>query len=122
VPEFWTDRNPARGRSCRSDRPVAEVAAARPLVTAPRPLADRYDKREYQIQMRDGVKLFTAVYTPKDTSQRYPFMMLRTPYSIAPYGEDKVPDVLGRARCTRTPATSSFTRMCAAAACRKARS
>ncbi|MEW6251468.1 MAG: CocE/NonD family hydrolase [Planctomycetota bacterium] len=45
--------------------------------------------------MRDGVQLFTAVYEPKDTSERYPFLMLRTPYSVAPYGEDKYPDSLG---------------------------
>jgi len=43
--------------------------------------------------MRDGVHLFTAVYTPKDTTKTYPILFMRTPYSIAPYGEDhnKVP-------------------------------
>jgi putative CocE/NonD family hydrolase len=45
-----------------------------------------YDKREVMIPMRDGVKLFTSIYTPKDTKQTYPFLMSRTPYSAAPYG------------------------------------
>src|SRR5215468_7571324 len=48
----------------------------------------RYTKYEYQIPMRDGVRLFTIVYTPKDTSQPYPFLLTRTPYSVAPYGVD----------------------------------
>jgi putative CocE/NonD family hydrolase len=49
---------------------------------------DRYTKMEYQIPMRDGVKLFTVVYAPKDTSQKYPIMMMRTPYGSGPYGAD----------------------------------
>lgn len=48
---------------------------------------ENYDKAEYQVEMRDGVKLFTIVYTPKDQSKAYPFLMQRTPYSIRPYGE-----------------------------------
>lgn len=39
-----------------------------------------YTKYEYQIPMRDGVRLFTVVYVPKDTSKAYPFLMVRTPY------------------------------------------
>ncbi len=46
-----------------------------------------YNKSAYQVEMRDGVKLFTIVYTPKDQSESYPFLMQRTPYSIRPYGE-----------------------------------
>jgi uncharacterized protein len=46
------------------------------------------------IPMRDGVKLFTAVYVPKDDSQTYPIMLMRTPYSCQPYGVDKYPDSL----------------------------
>jgi len=48
---------------------------------------ENYIKSEYQIEMRDGVKLFTIVYTPKDQSENYPILMQRTPYSIGPYGE-----------------------------------
>lgn len=51
----------------------------------------RYDKFEYQIPMRDGVKLFTAVYVPKDKSQTYPMLMQRTCYSVAPYGTERFP-------------------------------
>lgn len=55
----------------------------------------RYTKREYQIPMRDGVRLFTSVYSPKDTSKAYPFLLFRTPYSVRPYGEDQFPTKLG---------------------------
>jgi putative CocE/NonD family hydrolase len=56
---------------------------------------DHYNKFEYQIAMRDGVKLFTSVYVPKDTSQKYPMIMQRTPYSVAPYGPDNYRSQLG---------------------------
>lgn len=49
-----------------------------------------YTKKEYRIVMRDGVKLFTSVYAPKSTNEKHPFLMVRTPYSCAPYGEDKI--------------------------------
>ena len=55
----------------------------------------RYTKYEYLIPMRDGVKLFAAVYVPKDTSQRYPFLLTRTPYSVGPYGSDNYRGALG---------------------------
>jgi putative CocE/NonD family hydrolase len=45
-----------------------------------------YTKYEYRIPMRDGVKLFTSVYVPKDTSKTYPILLMRTPYSVGPYG------------------------------------
>src|SRR5579871_3359902 len=54
-----------------------------------------YTKYEYEIPMRDGVKLFTSVYVPKDTSQQYPIMMQRTPYSVGPYGVDRYRGTLG---------------------------
>jgi len=54
-----------------------------------------YIKQEHQIPMRDGVKLFTSVFIPRDTSQKAPFLIKRTPYSVAPYGEDKYPVALG---------------------------
>lgn len=47
-----------------------------------------YQKREVLITMRDGVKLFTSIYEPRDKSQRRPIIMTRTPYSSQPYGED----------------------------------
>src|SRR6201986_1294827 len=54
-----------------------------------------YQKYEYQIPMRDGKKLFTAVDVPKDQSKKYPIMMDRTPYSVGPYGAHKYPYSLG---------------------------
>jgi putative CocE/NonD family hydrolase len=58
---------------------------------------ENYSKYEYKIAMRDGVKLFTAVYVPKDVMEgkTYPILMERTPYTIAPYGEDQFPNTLG---------------------------
>ena len=50
---------------------------------------DNYTKVEQYIPMRDGVKLFTSIYIPKDQSSKHPFLMGRTPYSSAPYGTDK---------------------------------
>jgi len=54
-----------------------------------------YTKYEYRIPMRDGVKLFTSVYVPKDDSKQYPMLMMRTPYSVGPYGIDQYKDHLG---------------------------
>jgi putative CocE/NonD family hydrolase len=54
-----------------------------------------YTKYEYRIPMRDGKKLFTAVYVPKDAAQPYPVLMDRTPYNVAPYGEDQYKKHLG---------------------------
>jgi putative CocE/NonD family hydrolase len=55
----------------------------------------RYTKYEYRIPMRDGIRLFTAVYVPKDQSKSYPILMSRTPYSVRPYGADQYRDNLG---------------------------
>jgi len=55
-----------------------------------------YTKYELRIPMRDGKRLFTAVYVPKDTAAGpYPFLMDRTPYNVGPYGEDGYPQHLG---------------------------
>jgi hypothetical protein len=54
-----------------------------------------YTKQERYIPMRDGVKLFTAIYLPRDTTKTYPLLIKRTPYSVAPYGIDKFPSSLG---------------------------
>jgi len=56
---------------------------------------DNYTKIERNIPMRDGVKLFTAIYIPKNADKKYPFMINRTPYTSAPYGEDKFKTTLG---------------------------
>lgn len=54
-----------------------------------------YTKREVYIPMRDGKRLFTNLYVPKDTSQRYPIMLMRTPYGIGPYGEEAYKSRIG---------------------------
>ncbi|MFN2261310.1 MAG: CocE/NonD family hydrolase [Psychroflexus sp.] len=54
-----------------------------------------YDKQEVEIEMRDGVKLHTTIYSPKDTSKSYPIIMQRTPYNSRPYGEDKFRSQIG---------------------------
>lgn len=67
------------------------VGAACSLVSAD--LADStgaqggYVKSEHQIAMRDGRRLYTVVYSPRDRSQKYPILLTRTPYGSGPYGE-----------------------------------
>ena len=56
---------------------------------------ENYTKYEHRVPMRDGVKLFTAVYAPKDTSTNYPVLLIRTPYGIRPYGDDTYPEPSG---------------------------
>ena len=56
---------------------------------------DHYQKTEVRIAMRDGVKLFTSIYAPRDTTKQYPIMMMRTPYSVAPYGPESYRGQLG---------------------------
>lgn len=82
----------------------APVCTAETITPAPPPtpaeelaayVAANYTKRELRAPMRDGVELFTAVYTPKDTSRTYPMLLRRTPYSCAPYGADRFPGALG---------------------------
>jgi len=58
-------------------------------------IRDHYVKHEYMIPVRDGVKLFTTVYIPKDTTKLHPILVTRTPYSCAPYGEDTFPTYVG---------------------------
>ena len=54
-----------------------------------------YTKHEFQIPMRDGVRLFTSVYTPKNEAEQLPFLINRTPYTVAPYGIDNYRANLG---------------------------
>ena len=70
-------------------------------VLAPLPVRDAsevrasYTKHEYEIPMRDGKRLFTAVYVPKDASRTYPILLSRTPYGVRPYGVDRYREELG---------------------------
>ncbi len=56
---------------------------------------ENYTKTDTTITMRDGIKLYTVIYIPKDRSEKYPILMERTPYSVAPYGEDNYARKLG---------------------------
>lgn len=51
-----------------------------------------YTKVEKMIKMRDGVSLFTTIYTPSDGTRKHPILVRRTPYSCNPYGQDKYHD------------------------------
>ena len=74
---------------------IAAFAQSNPNNTNIAYIKANYQKFEYQIPMRDGKKLFTAVYVPRDQHKKYPFMMVRTPYNVAPYGADQYRNSLG---------------------------
>ncbi len=71
---------------------LAGIVQAQPVDTTF--FKEHYTKMEIMIPMRDGVRLFTAIYVPKDTLTKHPTMMLRTPYSSGPYGIDRFPNRL----------------------------
>lgn len=58
-------------------------------------LREQFIKYEYRIPMRDGARLYTVAYVPRDRGQTYPILLMRTPYSVS-YGIDNYPD-------TKTP-------------------
>ena len=76
--------------SARSVTPETEAAKARA-----EHIRAHYTKYEHRVPMRDGVRLFTSVYVPNDRSRAYPMLMLRTPYSVGPYGADRYKGRLG---------------------------
>jgi len=72
------------------------IAFAVPLIAQPSAefqkelaeyIRENYKKQEVMIPMRDGVKLFTSIYMPKKDSEKYPILLQRTPYAVAPYGK-----------------------------------
>ncbi|HEY8375230.1 MAG TPA: CocE/NonD family hydrolase, partial [Nannocystis sp.] len=97
----YTVRAPAPAPvSAPCPEPLAATPAAAPAAPATGEdvaayLAAHYTKREVKIPMRDGVRLHTAIFAPRDTSKTYPILLKRTPYSCAPYGEDKFPSRIG---------------------------
>ncbi|MDX2033001.1 MAG: CocE/NonD family hydrolase [Blastocatellia bacterium] len=66
-------------------------AAPRAQQPAAYSVREHYAKSEHKIPMRDGKRLHTIVYAPKDGSRKHPFLMQRTPYSAGPYGETTRP-------------------------------
>jgi putative CocE/NonD family hydrolase len=73
--------------SCRWPEPAHAQGAAY--------IRAHYAKYERWIPMRDGVRLFTSIYVPRDTSRHYPILLQRTPYGVAPYGNDPYREDLG---------------------------
>lgn len=67
---------------------IPRRADSEPPKGSPAWLKARLDKQEVYITMRDGVRLFTSIYTPKDTTRDYPILMTRTPYDIEPDGPE----------------------------------
>lgn len=77
-------------------RLLSIALAAMPVVlVAQTAVKDMYTKMEVSIPMRDGKKLFTSIYVPKNTSKKAPILMQRTPYSVRPYGADTYRGSLG---------------------------
>jgi len=74
---------PARAEPAKAEAPFEADQAY---------IKEHYTKYEYEAPMRDGVKLFTAVYVPKDTSETYPILLIRTPYGLRPYGASNYPE------------------------------
>jgi len=75
--------------------PSRAVAQTPDKPSTPEDVRAQYTKYEYRVPMRDGSRLFTAVYVPKHPSQKYPFLLVRTPYSVRPYGVDQYPQSVG---------------------------
>jgi putative CocE/NonD family hydrolase len=57
-------------------------------------IRDHYKKMEQYITMRDGIRLFTSIYVPRDQTRKYPILITRTPYSLKPYGKNEYPGSL----------------------------
>ncbi len=62
-----------------------EIKAAR---NSPEELKKKYSKKEVYIEMRDGIRLFTSIYTPRNSKGPNPVLLNRTPYNIEPGGPD----------------------------------
>ncbi len=59
-------------------------AYARPLARQRLSVTLDYDRREEMIPTRDGVKLYTIIFTPKGAHGPLPVMFRRTPYGVGP--------------------------------------
>ena len=70
-------------------------AAGQDPANLPRYIRANYTRHDHRIPMRDGKRLHTVVFAPKDASQKYPLLMQRTPYSVAPYDKSQFRGSLG---------------------------
>ena len=74
---------------------AAAILATSLLPAQQRNLLQQYSKTEVRVPMRDGTKLHTTIYAPRDSSRSYPIVITRTPYSSQPYGRDRYPGRVG---------------------------
>ena len=72
--------------SSATDIQAIEITSVPAAPMSTEALKRKYDKQEVYITMRDGVRLFTSIYTPKNKSVAHPFLLNRTPYDIEPGG------------------------------------
>src|SRR5262249_41810691 len=73
----------------------AASATAQEKLNVSEHIRRNYTRSDHTIAMRDGVKLYTIVYAPKDQSQQYPMLLTRTPYGIAPYDKSQMRSHMG---------------------------
>src|SRR5207302_464246 len=66
---------------------LVQPASAQTDDTSAEYVRKNYTRQSHKIAMRDGAHLHTTVYSPRDTSKKYPLIMTRTPYGIGPYDE-----------------------------------
>ena len=85
-------RSPVPGAASAA---AGDAANAKSASASARFVRDYYEKREVSIPMRDGVKLFTSIYAPKERARLYPILLCRTPYSVGPYGDVDMKDSVG---------------------------
>jgi putative CocE/NonD family hydrolase len=71
------------------------MATGQESFDAARYVREQYVKQEQLVPMRDGVRLFTSIYAPKDQAHKHPILMTRTPYSVGPYGAERYRNNLG---------------------------
>jgi putative CocE/NonD family hydrolase len=74
---------------------VQAAHAQQDVKNLPEYIRKNYTRQDHEIPMRDGIKLHTSVFLPKDATQKYPILINRTPYSIPPYDKDAMPGSLG---------------------------
>src|SRR6516162_5915671 len=75
--------------------PSLRAVAAMPRMEADQETRRRYTKEEHLIPMRDGIRLQTEIYIPKNQKEKLPIVLSRTPYSAGPYGKDHYKPSIG---------------------------
>ena len=75
---FLAARHPALGQQ----RGLSPEAAAKRWETEKELESVAIIERKVMLPMRDGVRLATDIYRPKDTSKKYPTIFVKTPYNF----------------------------------------